>query len=235
MSSAAESARAIRTNLTFMGAQSALGTLVLTSPSPLEGKTTVAISLAIALAQGGKKVLLVDTDMRRPRLHRAFGRNAKHGVSSVLVGAATLDEALQTTEVPNLSLLPCGPIPPNPSELLHTAAFSTLLGQLRERFDHVLFDSPPLGAVTDSAIIAPQVDGAILVMKSEKTTRDAAASAMKQLRNVGANLLGGVLNDVDLAKQEAYYGGHYYYSGYYYGTPGDDKDTSDSDSAQAAE
>ena len=235
MSSAAESARAIRTNLTFMGAQSALGTLVLTSPSPLEGKTTVAISLAIALAQGGKKVLLVDTDMRRPRLHRAFGRNAKHGVSSVLVGAATLDEALQTTEVPNLSLLPCGPIPPNPSELLHTAAFSTLLGQLRERFDHVLFDSPPLGAVPDSAIIAPQVDGAILVMKSEKTTRDAAASAMKQLRNVGANLLGGVLNDVDLAKQEAYYGGHYYYSGYYYGTPGDDKDTSDSDSAQAAE
>jgi len=235
MSSAAESARAIRTNLTFMGAQSSLGALVLTSPSPLEGKTTVAISLAIALAQGGKKVVLVDTDMRRPRLHRAFDRSAERGVSSVLVGAATLTEAIQQTEVPNLSLLPCGPIPPNPSELLHTAAFVKLIGQLRERFDHILFDSPPLGAVTDSAIVAPQVDGVILVMKSEKTTRDAAASVMKQLRNVGANFLGGVLNDVDLAKQEAYYGGHYYYSGYYYRSPGDEADGTGCDSAQAAE
>ena len=124
---------------------------------------------------------------------------------------------------------------PNPSELLHTAAFVKLIGQLRERFDHILFDSPPLGAVTDSAIVAPQVDGVILVMKSEKTTRDAAASVMKQLRNVGANFLGGVLNDVDLAKQEAYYGGHYYYSGYYYRSPGDEADGTGCDSAQAAE
>ena len=222
-SSAAESARAIRTNLTFMGARSSLRTLVLTSPSPLEGKTTVAISIAIALAQGGKKVLLVDTDMRRPRLHRAFGLASERGITSVLVGELALEQAVHETQVPNLRLLPCGPIPPNPSELLHTEAFANLLEQLREHYDHVIFDSPPLGAVTDSAILAPQVDGVILVMKSEQTTRDAAASALKQLRRVEANVLGGVLNDVDLAKQQSYYGGYYHYSGYYYGGHEDDE------------
>jgi len=236
MSSAAESARAIRTNLTFMAAKEPLRSLLLTSPSPLEGKTTVAISVATALAQGGKSVVLVDTDMRRPRLHRAFELRSSIGVTSVLVAQKTLEAALQTTRVPNLSLLPCGPIPPNPSELLHTPAFAALVSSLKERFDHVIFDSPPIGAVTDSAIVAPQVDGVILVLKSEQTTRDAATSALKQLRAVGANVLGCVLNDVDVAKQEAYYGGQYYYSGYYYGTnPEQGPEDGASDSAEAAE
>ena len=220
-SSVAECCRTIRTNLTFMSADRPQRALVLTSASPREGKTTVTLSLAISLAQSGKRVLLVDTDLRKPRIHKALDRSNAKGVTTVLVGVHTSKEAVQTTDVPGLDLLTSGPIPPNPSELLHTTQFRDLVADVLARYDMVLFDSPPLAAVTDAAIIAPQVDGVVMIVHGQKTTRDAARSALRQLRDVSANITGGVLNDVDLSARHYGYGSYYYYhhDGYYQAEP----------------
>jgi capsular exopolysaccharide synthesis family protein len=216
-SSTAECCRTIRTNLTFMSAERPQRAIVVTSANPREGKTTVTISLAISLAQSGNRVLLVDTDLRKPRIHKAFGLSNAKGATSVLVGEHSVKDAVQQTEIPGLEFLACGPIPPNPSELLHTAQFRELVTELARRYDHVLFDSPPLAAVTDAAIIAPQVDGVLLVVHGQKTTRDAMRSALRQLSDVGAHITGGVLNDVDLSARHYGYGSYYYYhsEGYY--------------------
>jgi capsular exopolysaccharide synthesis family protein len=216
-SSVAECCRTIRTNLMFMSADRPQRALVLTSASPREGKTTVTLSLAISLAQSGKRVLLVDTDLRKPRVHKALDRSNAKGVTTILVGAHTVKEAVQTTDIPGVDLLASGPIPPNPAELLHTAQFRDLVAELRTRYDMVLFDSPPLAAVTDAAIIAPQVDGVLIIIHGQKTTREAARSALRQLRDVSANVTGGILNDVDLSSRQYGYGSYYYYhhDGYY--------------------
>jgi len=215
MSTVSESLRSVRTNLAFMGMRGGLRSFVVTSAAPREGKSTVVINLATSIAQSGKKVLLIDTDLRRPRLHRTFSVAPALGVTSVLIGDAPLDEAIKATQVPRLDVLPCGPIPPNPSELLHTEQFRQLLATALAKYDHVIFDSPPLGAVTDAAIIAPQLDGVLIVVKSQSTTREAVRGAVRQLRDVSANILGAVLNDVDL--NSGRYGESYYYyrSGYY--------------------
>jgi capsular exopolysaccharide synthesis family protein len=217
MSGVAENLRTIRTNLAFMGADGKLGAFVITSASPREGKSTVVINLAITLAQSGKKVLLVDTDLRRPRVHRAFGLPARRGVTTVLVGEAAPQDVVMTTEVPGLDVVACGPVPPNPSELLHTEAFRHFIDAMRERYDHVIFDSPPLGAVTDAAILAGQLDGVIIVVKSQSTTREALRVTARQLTDVGARILGAVFNDVDLSHGRYGEGTYYYYrrEGYY--------------------
>jgi capsular exopolysaccharide synthesis family protein len=216
-SSAAECFRTIRTNLTFMSADKPRKTVVVTSANTREGKTTVTMSLAISLAQGGKRVLVVDTDLRKPRLHRALGKTLGRGVTTVLVGEISAKDAIQETDIPGVSFLAAGPIPPNPAELLHTTQFRQLLVDLAKMFDHVILDSPPLAAVTDAAVIAPQVDSAILVIHSERTTRDALRTALRQLRDVGCQPTGGVLNDVDLSSLKYGYGSYYYYNseGYY--------------------
>lgn len=216
-SSVAECCRTIRTNLTFMGAERPIRTFVVTSAGPREGKTTVVISLAISLAQSGKRVLVVDTDMRKPRVHKALERGNHKGVTTALLDMHSIKDAIQTTDVPSLDLLSCGPVPPNPSELLHTTQFHDLIQELGRMYDYVLFDSPPLGAVTDAAVIAPQVNGVVLVLHGNKTTRDAARSALRQLRDVNAHLIGGILNDVDLTARHYGYGSYYYYQseGYY--------------------
>ncbi len=225
-SAVAECCRTIRTNLAFMSTDTPLRAIAVTSPGPSEGKSTLAMSLAITMAHSGKRVLLLDTDMRRPRLHKAFGVNSRVGLTSVLAGERSMEESIQTTMVEGLWLLPCGPIPPNPSELLHTASFSRLLAQLKEGFDIVVLDSPPVGVVIDAAIIGPQVDGAIMVAKSGRTSRDALKHALRQMGDVGANILGCVLNDVDLSKQSGYGGYYYYRGGYYYANdePGGEAD-----------
>ncbi len=231
MSSAAECCRTIRTNLTFMSPDAPLRTLVVTSGEPREGKTTVAISIAITMAQNGKRVLLLDTDLRRPRVHKSFQLPTMLGVTSCLVGDATLNEAVQSTVVPGLDVLPCGPIPPNPAELLQTARFRELITEAAREYDRVILDSPPLTAVTDAAVIAHQVDGAVLVIRAHRTRRDAAASAMKQLADVGAKLVGAVMNDVDLNERSYGYGGYYRYRHGYY----TNRDRDESKTAAAAE
>ncbi|HYO56232.1 GumC family protein [Archangium sp.] len=197
-SPAAEMCRAIRTNLLFMSPDKPFRTVVVSSAGPAEGKSTVVINLGMVMAQTGTRVLLMDTDMRRPRLHRAFGVPDDVGVSSLIVGEGSLERAIKSTDVPNLFVLPCGPLPPNPAELLHTRAFSELLGKLRERFDCILLDSPPLGPVSDALVLSKQSDGILLVFKAGATHREQAKRAIRSLRDVKARVIGALLNHVDI-------------------------------------
>jgi succinoglycan biosynthesis transport protein ExoP len=210
-SAAAECARTIRTNLTFMNAARPSRCFVITSASPREGKTTIACNIAIALAHASKSVLLIDTDLRRPRAHKPFGITNKVGVTSVILGECSLAEAVSHTEVDGLDLLPSGPVPPNPSELLHTPAFKALRDAATSQYEWVIFDSPPVGAVTDSAIIAPQVDGVMLVVRAQQTTKESVEAALRQMRAVDAVMIGCVVNDVDINSRTYGYGYHQYY------------------------
>lgn len=211
----AECTRAVRTNLLFMSPDKPLKRMLVTSSGPQEGKSTIVISLGIAMAQNGSRVLIVDTDMRRPRLHKAFGVPNEVGVSSLVVGEGSLEAAIKSTEVPGLFVLPCGPIPPNPAELLHTTAFADILNQLSGQFDRVLLDSPPVGPVADAVVLATQVDGVVLVLKAGVTHREVAKRTVHALRDVNANLFGAVLNDVSLDRSK--YGDYYGYAQRYYG------------------
>lgn len=209
MSGTAEAARAVRTNILFMSPDRPFRTLLVTSAGPAEGKTTVACCIGIAMAQAGKRVVLVDCDMRRPRLHRVFGTSNNDGVTTALLEPETLPDAIQSTEVPNLHLLTTGPLPPNPAEILHSEAFSRLVASLRDVFDCVVIDSPPVAPVTDAAILSAQVDGTVLVVRAFRTTRELARRAVRALRDVGGNTIGTVLNAVNLDRHE--YGYHHYY------------------------
>jgi polysaccharide biosynthesis transport protein len=208
-SSVAECARSIRTNLLFMSPEKPLASLMVTSPGPREGKTTTAISLAIAMAQGGQRILLVDTDLRRPRIHKSFGVSGEVGLTGVMLGQSTLAEAVKTSEVPNLFVLPCGPLPPNPAELLHTDRFGTVMAEMLERYDRVILDSPPVIAVTDAAVLGARVDGVLLVVKAGQTAREGLRRSARVLADVGARVLGCILNDLDLTDRA--YGQYYYY------------------------
>ncbi len=206
---AAECCRSIRTNILFMSPDHPVRTMVITSPSPQEGKTTTAINLAVAMAEAGGRVLLIDTDMRRPRLHRSFAVPNQVGVSTLILGNSTLDDAIKHTEIPNLDVLPCGPIPPNPSELLHTKRFAQVLEDCKTRYEHIILDSPPTSAVTDPAVLGNLVDGVILIVKGASTTREAAAHARRQLISAKCRLLGVIVNEIDFSNPG--YGYHYYY------------------------
>lgn len=219
----AEAARAVRTNLMFMSPDKPYRTLLVTSGAPMEGKTTVACYVAIAMAQAGQRVCLVDCDMRRPRVHKIFGRNSNAGVTTALLDVGTLDSMDLATEVPNLSVLPCGPIPPNPAELLHSEAFGKLQTALLARFDRVVFDSPPLLPVTDGAVLSTRVDCTVLVVRAFKTSKDVARKAARSVSDVGGRIVGTVLNAVDLKRREYSYQ-DYYYAKEGYGTlPVDDE------------
>lgn len=208
-SSVAECARSIRTNLMFMSPERPLRTLMVTSPGPREGKTTTAISLAIAMAQAGQRVLLIDTDLRRPRVHRAFGLTSEVGITSLLLGEGSLDRVVKTTVVPNLWVLPCGPLPPNPAEILDTETFRVLLDGMQSHYDRIVLDSPPVIAVTDAAVLGARVDGVVVVAKSSHTAREGLRRTVRVLKDVGARLLGCILNDLDLTERS--YGQYYYY------------------------
>ncbi len=209
-SGAAEAARSLRTNLMFMNPDRPFRRLLVTSAAPAEGKTTVAVSIAISLAQGGQRVCIVDCDLRRPRLHRIFDRAGDIGLMNVMVGEATVDEVAKPTVVPNLFCVPCGPIPPNSADVVGSAKFKAFLDDLSKRFDRVVLDSPPVVAVTDSAIVSTLVDGVIFVIRAFKTHTATCKSALRTLQDVDAPIAGAVLNAVNLKAQEySYY--HYYY------------------------
>lgn len=190
----AEQYRTIRTNLQFTSLGKELKTIVVTSASPGEGKSVTAANLAVVYAQLGKRVLLMDCDMRKPTAHYTFQLPARHGLSTILAKRTTFEQAVQQTEVPKLHLLAAGPIPPNPSELLASPQMHQLLQLIEKSFDMVILDTPPLMQVADSRILASEADGAILVIGCDNSNRDDVLKAKEQLELSGASMLGLVLN-----------------------------------------
>jgi succinoglycan biosynthesis transport protein ExoP len=211
LSGVAEAARSIRTNIMFMNPDRPYKRLLVSSAAPSEGKTTVACSIAIALAQGGQRVCIVDCDLRRPRLHRIFGRAGDAGVTNVIVGDATVDEVAKPTMVQNLWSVPAGPTPPNPADLLHSDRFKKFLSDLSDRFDRVVIDSPPVVPVTDSAIISTLVDGTVFVVRAFATSRHMSRQGLRTLRDVDSPVIGVVLNAVSLNRRGYNYAYQYYY------------------------
>jgi capsular exopolysaccharide synthesis family protein len=196
----------------FSSADRQLKTIVVSSANPREGKTTSVIYLGTTMAQSGQRVLLVDTDMRRPRLHVSMGVSRQTGLSNLIVGEKDYDDVIKTTDIPNLSILPCGPLPPNPAELLMSQRFQIVLAELAKRFDRVILDSPPLQLVTDAVVLSKQADGVIMVVHADKTLREDAKRAARQIRHVGGTIFGTVVNAIDDSRSTYYYGkyGAYY-------------------------
>jgi len=214
-SSAAEAYRVLRTSVLLSAAGQPPKTVLITSGQPGEGKTTTAINTAISLSQLGASVLIIDCDLRRPTTHKVLGVEHTLGLSTYLSqNNVQLDDVIQKLPIANLSLLPCGPIPPNPAELIISDRMKDMLRELSERYDHIIIDSPPLINVTDPVILSTMVDGVILVVHGGKSTRDLVRRARQELTTVGAKIFGVVLNNVDL-RREGY--DNYYYYRYYSG------------------
>ena len=205
----AEAIRAVRTAVIFSSADPGTRSVVVTSTGPGEGKTVVSSSLAISLAQAGQRTLIVDADLRRPRLHEALGRSAEPGLSNVLIGDVPLSDALRATSVAKLSMLSAGHVPPNPAELLGSTRYLALVDELKRRYDWIVFDAPPVMPVTDAALIARPAGGVLFVVGSEMTPRQGAQTALEHLRAANARFVGAVLNRVNLRRHAYYYAPYY--------------------------
>lgn len=217
MSREAEAYRSVRTALYFNSREGGHTVIQVTSPDMGDGKTTLIANLAVSIAQSEKKIILIDADFRRPRLHKLFKLSAKQGLASVMSGDAEINDVVQPTPIPGLFVLPCGPIPPNPAELLTLPRFEELLAYLREKYDFVLIDTPPLLAVTDPCVVVPHVDGVILTVRISKNARPHATRAKEILATLGANVIGVVVNGVGAdAKGYGYQGYRYGYGDKYY-------------------
>ena len=225
----AESYRHLRTSLLLSSAGQPPKTILVTSSQPSEGKTTTTINTAFMLAQTGAEVLVVDCDLRRPRLHAHFDAPNNRGLTNWLSGETDIDSLMQTLPAqPNLKFLTSGPVPPNPAELLGSDEMRKLLAILSERFSHIVIDSPPAISFTDASILSTMVDGVVLVVHGGRSSRAVVRRAKQQLLDVGAHIFGVVLNNVKLETQDYYYSG--YYSSYY--TEGDKPDEASGETAQ---
>jgi succinoglycan biosynthesis transport protein ExoP len=210
---AAEAYRNLRMNLMFMSTdEEPIRSVLFSSPGPGEGKSTTAVNFAVMLAQQGQRVLLIDADLRRPSLHRALDLLREPGLTNLLIGDATVREAVRPGVLPNLDVLPSGPFPPNPSELLNSKAMQRLLEEFEGRYSQVIVDSPPVLAVTDAAVLAAHTDGAVLVLRSGETEQRAAERSVEQLRRLGVRVFGAVLNEVSTTTTEESYYLQYYYA-----------------------
>jgi capsular exopolysaccharide synthesis family protein len=200
----AEAFRQVRANLVFSGPAESQRVLLITSPGPSNGKTAVAINLAVTLAQGNQRVLLVDSNFRRPAIREAFADTRSDGLSNVLIGQARLEDLITPTNVPNLSVLTSGPMPPTPADLLGPTHMRPLLEQLRTRFDRVIFDGPPVLLISDGLVLATQVDGVIVVAQAVGNSKGALRRTREQLDKVNAHVVGAILNGVQ-ARAGGYY------------------------------
>jgi len=206
-----EAFRSLRTNLQFAGVETPVRTLLVTSPSPSDGKTTIVANLATVIAQSGRNVVIVDADLRRPRIHKMFQLSNRLGLTDQFIRAEDrFDGSLKSTEVANLHAMTSGNLPPNPSELLSSGRMSEILKLLSDQFNTVIIDSPPILLVTDAMVLAQRVDGVLLVVKPSVTKWASLRQAIEQLQRVKANLLGIVVNDVNVGRSR-----YYYYRGYY--------------------
>ncbi len=230
-SSIAESYRQLRTALLLSSAGHAPRTLLFTSSQPAEGKTTTSINTAISLAQTGSAVLIIDADLRRPRVHRVFGLKNNAGLSNFLAGEGDLASLIQVA-MPNLYVLPVGPLPPNPAELLGSPRMKQAIETLSANFDHIVIDSPPVSSFADSLILSSLVDGVILVIKGGVTPKEMAQRTRTHLQSVGAKILGVVINQVKLQPHDYYYYSTNY-SRHYYDNGGDNDEDAPGKEAQA--
>lgn len=211
-SAISEAFRTLRTNIQFANLDKPLKKILVTSSGPGEGKTTTVINLAVSLAQGGQETLIVDTDLRKPSVHKAFELEAAPGLTNWLVGQEDSLQIIRPTKIPHLSLISSGPLPPNPAELLSSKRMQAFGDKIKDKFDVILFDSPPVLSVTDSSVLSTLVDGVVFVIKSGSYQRRMIIQSKEQLASVKANILGAVLNCVDLSRDRYY---HYYYYYYY--------------------
>jgi capsular exopolysaccharide synthesis family protein len=212
-SQVAEAYRALRTSVLLSSSGAPPKVILVTSALPEEGKTTTSVNTAVVLAQKNSRVLLVDADLRRPRVHHYFQIPQSPGLTTLLTGGAPEDAPPVPSSIPNLFTLPSGMCPPYPAELLSSPAMKAALARWREEFDHIVIDSPPSLSVTDAVLLSEQVDGLLLVARASQTSRAALRRATMLLRTVNARILGVVLNGVDLSSPD----GYYYHYGYYYG------------------
>ncbi len=215
-STPSESFRSIRTAILFSSPDVDPQVTLFTSAGPDEGKSLCAANLAVTMARAESKTVLIDCDMRRSRLPYLFGIQKETGLSSIIVGASSLEEEITPTGVENLDIISCGPRPPNPADLMGSGKMAAVLEELRKRYKRIIIDSPPLAAVTDAAILCQKTDGVVVVIQAGVTPRKLVESGINQLRLVGAHILGAVLNGVDVHRDA------YYYAGYYYGEYGPD-------------
>lgn len=202
----AEAYRTLRSNLQFCNVGKQKKVLLVTSSLPQEGKSTTLANLAISFCQLGKRVIAVDADLREPTIHRVFGISNLVGLTSVLIGHSDLSSSLQATEVPRLSVLPAGPIPPNPAELVSSTEFSEVITALRQKADLVLIDGPPVMPVTDSSLLATHADGVVFVVAAGQAASDIVQRALMQLNTAKANVLGIVFNKAPSRGSPYYYG-----------------------------
>ncbi|MGI6776590.1 MAG: CpsD/CapB family tyrosine-protein kinase [Acetivibrionales bacterium] len=208
---AEEAYKVLRTNIQFYELDKKFKTLAITSYSPGEGKTTTAVYLAVSMAKSGEKVLLVDADMRKPVLMKQLAGSSYKGLSNILAGNAALDETVNATSVNGFNFITCGVKPPNPVEMLESQEFEKFLKSVSEKFDVVIIDTPPLGSVIDSAIIASKTDGVLIVIKPNIVRRENVEMVKEQLEKVNARILGVVLNNMSKQEYKSYYSGFDYY------------------------
>lgn len=213
----AEQYRTVRTNLQFSFLDPNYKVLAIMSALPSEGKSTVSANLAVSFAEDNKKVLLIDVDLRRPTVHRTFKVSNRYGISNVISSSSNtvnISEMIDNTEIDNLDVLTSGPIPPNPAELLGSERLSQLLDFLKEKYDLIILDAPPIDTVTDGQIVASHADGVALVIPQGIATKDAVERAVRLLKRVNANILGAIMNRFNSQDAGGYYGDYY---GRYYG------------------
>lgn len=202
-----EQYRLVRNNIHFSSVDREIKSMLVTSADPNEGKSTTAANLAIVLSQKGKRVILVDVDLRKPTIHYAFNLSNMDGLTTVLTKDCSLVNAISTIDIPNLDILTSGPVPPNPSELLDSKSMEMVMKELKEDYDYVVYDTPPILAVADSQNIANKCDGVVMVISSGKTRRDRALKAKGLLEKTGSQMLGVVINSVEMKVSDYY--GHY--------------------------
>ena len=201
---AAEAYRTLRTNIQYSSFDKEIKTMVITSSEPGEGKSTTAGNIALSFAQSEKSVILIDCDLRKPSLHRKFKVSNLVGLSDVLIGKEKMNDAVNEYSE-NLHILTSGKLPPNPSEMLGSKAMGRLLEELKSKYDIIILDSAPLQAVTDAQILSTKVDGTILVVRAEKTKKESVKNAVDLLKNVNANIIGMVLNGIDVSRRNKHY------------------------------
>lgn len=221
-SSFSEGIKTLRTNIMFMSPDKPPQLLLVTSPGVGEGKTLISLNMSIAMAHSGQRTVIVDSDMRRPRVHKALNMENTAGLSNLIMGTSTVDEVVRPTGVENLEVISCGDIPPNPLELLHQDKFQDVVAELRRKYDRVIFDSPPLAAVSDGLVLSHSVDAVLLILKFGQTRRELLKRSIDQMEALGAPFMGCVLNDIDAGAGGAY-GYSYYYYRYRYEEDEDDK------------